>query len=135
MYLRGYATSNNQSPVSYLLYRWQMKINYKIIGKRIKTFRTGKNVTQEQLAYQINSSPSYISNIERGIKKPSLQKLVEIAEVLGVTVNDFIYNTSEPYVIYESHELSEIISECTPDSQRMLLGSLTSIIKAVKGNE
>ncbi|WP_049945238.1 helix-turn-helix domain-containing protein [Butyrivibrio sp. AC2005] len=112
-----------------------MKINYKVVGKRIKTLRISRNITQEQIAYQINSSPSYISNIERGIKKPSLEKLVEIAEVLGVTVNDFIYNASEPYVIYESHELSDIISECTPDSQRMLLGSLTSIIKAVKGSE
>ncbi|WP_175475280.1 helix-turn-helix domain-containing protein [Butyrivibrio sp. ob235] len=51
-----------------------MKINYKTIGKRIKIFRNEKNITQEQLAYQINSSPSHICNIERGIKKPSLQK-------------------------------------------------------------
>lgn len=109
-----------------------MKINYKTIGKRIRILRSEKNITQEQLAYQINSSPSYICNIERGAKKPSLQKLVEISEVLGVTVNDFIYNTSEPYVIYESRELSDIISECPPDNQKMLLRSITAMIKAVK---
>ena len=109
-----------------------MKINYKTIGKRIRILRSEKNITQEQLAFQINSSPSYICNIERGTKKPSLQKLLEISEVLGVTVNDFIYNTSEPYVIYESRELSDIISECPPDNQKMLLRSITAMIKAVK---
>jgi transcriptional regulator with XRE-family HTH domain len=109
-----------------------MVINYKVVGKRIKTFRIKRKITQEQLAYQINSSPSYISCIERGKKKPSLQKLIEISEILGCTVNDFIYNSSEPYVIYESHELSDMISECTPDSQRMLLASIATIIKAFK---
>ncbi len=95
-----------------------MEIDYKIIGKRIRSLRISKNVSQEQLAFLINSSPSYISNIERGVKKPSLQKLIEIAEVLDVTVNDFIYNSSTPYIIYDNKELSNIISECTPDMQR-----------------
>ena len=98
-----------------------MNINYKTIGKRIKAVRIKKHVTQEQLAFQINSSPAYISNIERGIKRPSLQKLVEIADVLGVTVNDFIYNSSESNPIIANNELSDIISEYTPDNQKCLL--------------
>lgn len=66
-------------------------IDYIVIGSRIRQYRQERGITQEDLAFQINSSTAYISNIERGIKKPSLEKLVVIAEVLHVTVNDFIY--------------------------------------------
>ncbi len=109
-----------------------MEINYKIIGKRIRTIRDKKHVTQEQLAFQINSSSAYISNIERGIKKPSLQKLVEIASVLGVTVNDFIYNTSDDVVADATNSLYDIISEYTPESQRILIGSLSTFLNELK---
>ena len=68
-----------------------MDIDYIAVGKRIREFRLQKRFTQEELAFRITSSASYISNIESGKKKPSLQKLVEISEVLGVTINDFIY--------------------------------------------
>ncbi len=109
-----------------------MNIDYHSIGKRIKICRNNSHITQEQLAYRINSAPSYISNIERGIKKPSLEKLIQIADALGVTVNDFIYNASESYTPYDIHELSSIISECSPDKKKVLLGSITTIIQAFK---
>ena len=109
-----------------------MEINYKVIGSRIRICRTKKKITQEQLAFQINSSANYVSNIERGIKKPSLQKLVEISEVLGVTVNDFIYNSSEVAVFFNDFELSELLSVYTPEKQKALFNSLTTIIKAVQ---
>lgn len=66
-------------------------IDYYIVGSRIRQYRIEKNITQEELAFQVETSAAYISNIERGIKKPSLQKLSEIAEVLQVTINDCIF--------------------------------------------
>lgn len=109
-----------------------MKLNYKVVGKRIRICRMNKNITQEQLAFQVNTSAAYISNIERGIKKPSLQKLVQIAEVLGVTVNDFIYNSTEAVILSDNFELTEMLSEYTPESQRLLIKSLITIIKAIR---
>lgn len=71
-----------------------MEINYLLIGKRIRRFRLSKNITQEELAFQIGTSAAYISNIEHGKKKVSLQKLCEISEIWGVTVNDLLYSYS-----------------------------------------
>lgn len=107
-----------------------MKLNYKVIGKRIRVCRLNRNISQEQLAFQINSSAAYVCNIEKGIKKPSLQKLVEIAEILGVTVNDFLYNSSEASAFKDDYELHDILSEYTPENQKLLINSLISIIKA-----
>ncbi len=109
-----------------------MKLNYKVIGKRIRVCRVNKCITQEQLAFQIKTSAAYISNIERGIKKPSLQKLVQIAEVLGVTVNDFLYNSSEAMLFNDNFELTEMLSEYTPEKQQLLINSLITIIKAIR---
>ena len=49
-----------------------MSIDYKSIGKRIKTARIRLDMTQERLAEQVNLSPSHLSNIETGTTKVSL---------------------------------------------------------------
>ncbi len=77
-------------------------LDYMEIGIRIRRLRHERGITQEELAYEIETSAAYISNIERGIKKPSLQKLFDIAGVFHVTLNDLIYD--EPGTISEATE-------------------------------
>ena len=104
-------------------------LDYIVIGSRIRKFRQERGITQEDLAFQVNTSTAYISNIERGIKKPSLQKLAEIADVLHVTVNDFIYispNTDNPNF---DRDLQYMISMCTPEKQRKITKNIAEIIK------
>ncbi len=104
-------------------------LDYIVIGSRIRKFRRERGITQEDLAFQVNTSTAYISNIERGIKKPSLQKLAEIADVLHVTVNDFIYispNTANPNF---DRDLQYMISMCTPEKQRKITKNIAEIIK------
>jgi transcriptional regulator with XRE-family HTH domain len=109
-----------------------MTVDYEFIGKRIRDCRNSRHITQEQLALKICSSTAYISYIERGIKKPSLQKLIEIAEALGVTVNDFIYSDSDNTINNNSYELVQMISEFSPSNQEQLLYSISNIMKALK---
>jgi len=108
-----------------------MELNYLIIGKRIRRFRMSRNITQEELAFQIDTSAAYISNIERGKKKASLQKLCEISEILGVTVNDLIYNSAERTPDTGSKEFAELLSLCPPEDQQILLTNISSIIQAL----
>ena len=106
-------------------------IDYYIVGSRIRQYRIEKNITQEELAFQVETSAAYISNIERGIKKPSLQKLSEIAEVLQVTINDLIY--SNPYTNNASydHNLLYTISMFTPEKQEIITKSIAQIINTI----
>ena len=105
-----------------------MDLNYKMIGKRIRRFRLSKNITQEELAFQINTSASYISHIECGNKKASLQKLYEISEVLGVTLDDLIYNAKEQSSGEYSKEFGELLSLCSVEDQKLLLNNFSAII-------
>ena len=59
------------------------------VGKKLRQIRRSKDITQEQLANQVNVAKSYLCQIERETKSPSVNLLEEIAEVLGCSVTDF----------------------------------------------
>lgn len=106
-----------------------MYIDYIAIGTRIRHHRIQKCITQEELAFQIETSAAYISNIECGKKKPSLQKLIQISEVLDVTINDFVYNTPPPSS--SSNEISSLLSFCPKDKQELLFKNISEIIQTI----
>ena len=60
----------------------------KLLGNRIQKIRMAKKITQEELAAQIEKSPHFISDIERGIKGPSIQTLADIICGLETTPNE-----------------------------------------------
>lgn len=82
-------------------------IDYKVIGERIKRIRRQNNLTQDQMAEQIDVSVGYVSQVERGITKISLDLLAKIGEVLHCNVADFISDSgkkSETYLYDESFD-------------------------------
>jgi len=54
------------------------------LGRRIKSLRRLKLITQQKLAQKINISVTMLSNFERGAKTPSPQLLEEIARQLEI---------------------------------------------------
>ncbi|MFO7612430.1 MAG: helix-turn-helix transcriptional regulator [Clostridia bacterium] len=69
---------------------------YNLLGKRIKEQRRKLDITQEKLSELCNLSPSYIGIIERGEKKVSVETLIKIANVLGVSA-DYLLGDSIDY--------------------------------------
>lgn len=62
-------------------------MNQSALGKRIREERKKSNLTQEQLAELINVSTTYVGFIERGERSITLDKLVNIATALGISVD------------------------------------------------
>lgn len=67
-----------------------MAIDYKDLGKRIKTRREASGYSQAELADKVELSTQHISNIENAKSKVSLDKLLSIANVLNCTVDEII---------------------------------------------
>lgn len=61
------------------------------VGKNIKKIRKDKALTQDDLAERLHCTRQTISNYENGKSEPGIDLLIEIAEVLGVEVDDLIY--------------------------------------------
>ena len=55
-----------------------MALDYNVIGQRIKQARLAKNMTQEDLAEQIDISVAFLSKGERGNSHVNLKRLNQI---------------------------------------------------------
>ena len=66
--------------------------SFKIIGNNIRIMRKKLHLSQEQLAFKLNSARNYIGCIERAEKTPSLDFLFSIAEILECSVIDLFKN-------------------------------------------
>ena len=64
-------------------------MNKVAIGSRLREARSMVKLTQEQLAEKVGIGTTYISDIERGAKFPSLSLFIRIVDALGVS-SDFI---------------------------------------------
>ncbi|MGM1021317.1 MAG: helix-turn-helix domain-containing protein [Bacillota bacterium] len=67
----------------------------KLIGAKIRQFRTLRGITQEQLAEASDSTGSYIGKLERGEVNVQIKTLEKIAEALETNV--FAFFDFNPY--------------------------------------
>lgn len=105
-----------------------MKIDYKLMGKRIKDVRKSKRITQEMLAEMLDISVSYMSRIERGIVKINLENLVKIAASLDMPPSYFI----DGIYIKTSDNLNDDLAEITKHFSTGKMKLLTEIAKSIK---
>ena len=61
---------------------------YKSIGKRIKSIREKKGLTQEKLAEKTGLSLDFIGKIEVNINEPGLKSLIKIANALDIHIKE-----------------------------------------------
>ena len=105
-----------------------MTIDYISIGNRIKELRSAKGWTQATLAEKSGVEPSNISHIERAATKLSLPTMVNIANALGVTLDEIAYGSIEKGTHVSIKIIDELLSDCTPDE----ICSITEIIRTTK---
>lgn len=68
------------------------KVLCRKFGKKVCELRTNCNITQEELAFRANISPSYMSAIERGITDVTISTAKRLSKALDIEINDlFIY--------------------------------------------
>ena len=60
------------------------------IGNRIRKYRKERNMTQEQLAIEINVSKGRISNWEQGLNRPDADILADICRALNVSPSELL---------------------------------------------
>ena len=60
-----------------------MRTFEKVLGETIAELRRKAGLSQESLAYKCERHPTYISQIERGLKSPTVRTMARIGSVLG----------------------------------------------------
>ncbi|OBZ14222.1 hypothetical protein A8L34_09700 [Bacillus sp. FJAT-27264] len=60
------------------------------IGENIRILRLKNGLSQEQLALNAGVNTSYIGQIERGEKNPTIKTLDKVSEALGIALIDLL---------------------------------------------
>ena len=86
-----------------------MRHDLKECGKRIQQLRKERGFTQEQLAEKLNVSQNTIAKIESGLRRPSIDFLLEISEFFKVSTNYLVFGVHVEDV--EDEKLKKDIDE------------------------
>lgn len=67
----------------------------KIFGDRLREYRTLRGMSQADLAAAVNDrggrlTANYVSDLERGLKAPTLTMILKLSRVLSVSVADLL---------------------------------------------
>lgn len=91
------------------------------LGKRIKQLRVLRDMTQEQLAQASKVSISFLGNVERGSKNPTVQTVSKIANALDVTLSDLFSFDIASQVTQDptTMELHRLLSEYSERIQKL----------------
>ena len=61
-----------------------------LLGANVRRHRQLKKMTQEQLALEAGMERSYVSDLERGTRNPTVRALGRLAEALGVEPKELL---------------------------------------------
>ena len=101
----------------------------KVLGKRIRNYRTSAGLSQEKLAEFAKCHPTYIGQLERGEKNATIESIDKIAVALDVSLSDMFEklggteNKSRNIPL----ECYEFLSTKTKDEQEKLYNILLNI--------
>lgn len=102
-------------------------MDYKRLGERIREERRHLNLTQAQLAEDIDISDTYMGAIERGKRSLTLDTLVRLVNRLGVTIDYMLSDSvtgSDTYII---EQFRQIIDCQSLERKQMAINVLRTI--------
>lgn len=59
-------------------------------GNALQRLRKGNDLSQEELAFRVGIHRTYISQLERGLKSPSLRTIGKICDELKLSLSQFM---------------------------------------------
>lgn len=104
------------------------------IGKRIRIMRKAKGYTQQTLAEAVGISPTYLSEIERGVRIPRIEKLVLIINVLQCSADDIFLDVIHYGRKVKASKLETKIEKLPEHCQVQLLAIIEAYIQNIKGS-
>ncbi|MCI8619259.1 MAG: helix-turn-helix transcriptional regulator [Oscillospiraceae bacterium] len=95
---------------------------------RIRKVRNDANLSQEQMASELNLSKNFISQIETGSRNPSDRTICDICKKFHVSEEWLRNGTGEPYLPIENEEAA-YVAELLSDKDNPVYDLIKSIMK------
>ena len=99
------------------------------LGQRIRESRIKKGYTQQELADRAEMGVVYISEIERGVKMPSLNSFIKILDALGVSADYVLRDELPAGRAYISMEITEKLLSLSSGQRKTATDILEAYIR------
>ena len=95
-------------------------------------FRKQKKLSQEALAEKCDLHPTYIGQLERGEKNPTVESVMKIAIGLGIPIEQLFSNISCSEQVAENYipdRISYLLSDLQPQEQQIIYDLILTVLK------
>lgn len=106
-----------------------MNVDYKMIGARIRDARKKQGFTQEYLAEKLDVTVGYVSQVERGITRISLDLLAAVCTALGCDMAELVVGSSTGTEQYLSAELGAEFKKLTRRERQLTLEFIKMLVR------
>ena len=96
-------------------------MNYIDLGRRIREERQKLNLTQEKLSESIGVTTTYIGQIERGERCPTLDTLINISNSLGVSIDYLLHESVSPSSSTMNNLWLQLTKDLSDDEQETII--------------
>lgn len=97
------------------------------LGNAIRRARMEKRLTQEELAEQLDITPTHLKHLESGHRKPSVEVLFHLAVVLNLSLDQLLFPESGQGP--EEQELQILFSQCTEKEKQLVLEMIRAVLR------
>ena len=104
----------------------------KLIGGRIQSLRQRKGFTQQQFSEMVGISTNYLSDLERGVSSPRMDKLVAIINALDCSADEVFADVVPHGYKVRASRLNDEMVKLSPKEQERAFVILAAFIKSSK---
>ena len=108
--------------------------NYQLskqVGLTIAKYRQQSGLTQNEVAEKLNIGYEAVSRMERGIVMPTVERLVELAEIFDCEAADLLTQSSNR-VEDQSAQIKSLLSDLGEQDRLLLLDIITKLVNRFK---
>ena len=108
--------------------------NYQLskqVGLTIAKYRQQSGLTQNEVAEKLNIGYEAVSRMERGIVMPTVERLVELAEIFNCEAADLLTQSSNR-IEDQSAQIKSLLSDLGEQDRLLLLDIITKLVNRFK---
>ena len=103
----------------------------KQVGLSIAKYRQQSGLTQNEVAEKLNIGYEAVSRMERGIVMPTVERLVELAEIFDCEAADLLTQSSNR-IEDQSAQIKSLLSDLGEQDRLLLLDIITKLVDRLK---
>lgn len=106
----------------------------KQVGLTIAKYRQQSGLTQNEVAEKLNIGYEAVSRMERGIVMPTVERLVELAEIFDCEAADLLTQSSNR-IEDQSAQIKSLLSILEDSDRVFLLDLITKLVERLKNQK